>query len=220
MARHAEPRGPGRGDTASAVFWTGLFAKTRSGGPPRGSGQIDSLGELFASKADDSLSLVMRNVELADRYRKGESISCALDKKQKPKAFPSAFCLRLDATRPDSWPTAFQQRHLRVGVMHGACRRARRSTGASDTCRGTPTKHAYPKPCEMASVAMRVMPPAASGVAVGNDRRAGWVTRQNSLGASRRNKNTGCNRQPIGAVSNRASAGVVLERVSFRERAA
>ena len=47
----------------------------------------DSLGELFASKADDSLSLVMRNVELADRYRKGESISCALDKKQKPKAF-------------------------------------------------------------------------------------------------------------------------------------
>ena len=87
MARHAEPRGPGRGDTASAVFWTGLFAKTRSGGPPRGSGQIDSLGELFASKADDSLSLVMRNVELADRYRKGESISCALDKKQKPKAF-------------------------------------------------------------------------------------------------------------------------------------
>jgi len=60
-----------------------------------------------------------------------------------------------------------------------------RSTGASGTCRGTPTKHAYPKPCEMASVAMRVMPPAASGVAVGNDRRAGWVTRQNSLAGKR-----------------------------------
>ena len=97
------PGAPGRGDTASAVFWTGLFAKTRSGGPPRGSGQIDSLGELFASKADDSLSLVMRNVELADRYRKGESISCALDKKQKPKAFSPRHSVG-DWTRRDQIP--------------------------------------------------------------------------------------------------------------------